>query len=375
MLYIDEVFRVYLSTKGDMEVCAKLRSPFPAWHYSDYICYSDIELRQRNRQWEQSAYHMIPYAICGGKKILPILKELGFTGDIEKFQSIQMMAKLLQDSRFKELWDRGESLLIRQLTAKTIGRAWQVIKTIMDDPKVNNQYGYISDQLGGVANVVKIGQDYRFETLWKLGYNNLIRALSKKDLDAIWPALRICFRNNYQIRDTYNYIDYIKQLIRLNKDIHNAYYVCPEDLRAAHHRTNQKIQKIIERERYEQERAEMEKQNAAYIKRIKPYLNLDIHNSKMCISVLPDVQAFYEEGKAMHHCVYTNGYYKRAEVLILSCRDKKNNRLATIEISLTHHRILQVRAACNKVPEHYRQIVNLLNKNMTQIMEIQKQAA
>lgn len=41
----------------------------------------------------------------------------------------------------------------------------------------------------------------------------------------------------------------------------------------------------------------------------------------------------YIIGEAMHHCVFSAGYYKRPESLILSAKDSKGNRLETIEVS------------------------------------------
>ena len=38
------------------------------------------------------------------------------------------------------------------------------------------------------------------------------------------------------------------------------------------------------------------------------------------VKVLQSVDEFYEEGKAMHHCVYTNAYYNDENSLILSAR-------------------------------------------------------
>lgn len=373
--WAEEVFRVYLSAKGEIEVCAKLRDTFAYSHYSDFIRYSDIDLRQRNCKWENSVYHLDPYAVCGGKKILPCLKALGFTGNIAPFGSIYTMAKMLQDSRFKMIWDKGEKYILETLNKKTLNSSWRILETILNNPDIPNKYHYIIEQFNGIENVIKIGLDSRFETLWKLEYYALIRALSRKQMNDIWPALRICFRNHYKIDDAYGYIDYINQLIRLGKDIRNAHYVCPANLQEAHFKTNRKIQQIIERERYEKERSEMEKWNVQYLERVEPYLNLDIHNKSLRLYVLPDVQAFYEEGKAMHHCVYTCGYYKHPNTLIFSCRDIEDNRVATIELDLTNHRIVQVRAACNQTPKHYKQIIKLLNKNMMQIIQIHDKAA
>ena len=72
----------------------------------------------------------------------------------------------------------------------------------------------------------------------------------------------------------------------------------------------------------------------------------------------------------MHHCVYTNRYYERTDSLILSCRDKQNHRLATIEIGLPQGDIKQVRAACNQIPAQYDSIVQLLTAQRKQFKKL-----
>ena len=48
--------------------------------------------------------------------------------------------------------------------------------------------------------------------------------------------------------------------------------------------------------------------------------------------VLDSVEAIRQEGEAMHHCVFTNEYYLKADSLILSATiDGK--RIETIEVS------------------------------------------
>ena len=65
----------------------------------------------------------------------------------------------------------------------------------------------------------------------------------------------------------------------------------------------------------------------------------------------------------MHHCVFSNEYYLKADSLILSATiDGK--RIETIEISLKTMKVVQSRGVCNKNTEHHDQIVNLVNKNM-----------
>ena len=66
----------------------------------------------------------------------------------------------------------------------------------------------------------------------------------------------------------------------------------------------------------------------------------------------------------MHHCVFSNEYFAKEGTLVLSAKDKENNRLATIEISLSTFKILQCRAAYNKVPTDKDKIERLVRRNI-----------
>lgn len=182
-------------------------------------------------------------------------------------------------------------------------------------------------------------------------------------------------RNKYIISNAVDYIDYIQQLVQLGKDIHNAHYVCPDDLRAAHAKTNLLIQKEEMKKRLLEERERIVKAEEQYAQKVLPFLQLHIQDKDMHIEVLPTVQAFFEEGNAMHHCVYSNKYYEKENSLVLSCRNNDNRRLATIEISLPGAEIRQIRAVCNEIPEQYDSIVKLITQKRKEIRKISKIAS
>ena len=79
--------------------------------------------------------------------------------------------------------------------------------------------------------------------------------------------------------------------------------------------------------------------------------------------MLESVQAFKEEGTAMHHCVFTNEYYGKADSLILSARINEK-RIETIEISLQTLKVVQSRGVCNENTEFHERIIELVNRNI-----------
>ena len=250
-------------------------------------------------------------------------------------------------------------------------RAWANIRTRKFTKECKRAGLDVNDTLFPDAETIcKILQDNRYETIWKAGMHEMAFRLEPKEMTALWPALKICMRNGYNPNNVKDYIDYVKQLIQLEKDIHNAHYVCPVDLDAEHRRTNASVQKILDRKRFLEEQKRMKEAESAYAKRILPFLNFYMKNKNFHISVLPTVKAFYEEGQAMHHCVYSNRYYERKDTLVLSCRDNDDKRVATIELGLPKCDIRQVRAACNKIPEQYDSIVRLITRQKKELRKL-----
>ena len=74
------------------------------------------------------------------------------------------------------------------------------------------------------------------ETLLKAGQTALVRffARSSRNIADYWPAIRIAIRNGYAIGKPTEWCDYIDLLRFFGKDLHNAHFVCPADLPAAH---------------------------------------------------------------------------------------------------------------------------------------------
>lgn len=183
-------------------------------------------------------------------------------------------------------------------------------------------------------------------------------------------TVNICNRNGYIIKDGSMYDDYLRLLDYFHLDTHNAHYVCPKNLKAAHDELVNRKQRIEARERAEEDRKRriermirIKADIASFIKRMQPFLNLEIKEEDIVIRPLQSVSQFYQEGKAMHHCVYANEYYKKKDCLILSAR-VAGKRKETIEVNLKTFKVVQSRAVCNKNSEYHDKIIELMNKNM-----------
>ncbi len=199
-----------------------------------------------------------------------------------------------------------------------------------------------------------------------------------------WPSIRICLRNKYFIKDPIMWCDYIYLLNYFKMDLRNKKFVCPADIKAEHDKLVARRNKILERERLEQQRlweiesrqrelekkrkdkANIRRKQRAYVKCKAKFLDVSFTDGEIQVTVLKSVAEFYKEGKELDHCVFANNYYEKEDSLILSAHigDK---RIETIEISLAELKILQCQGYNNENSEYHDRIVNLVNKNIKQI--------
>lgn len=177
-------------------------------------------------------------------------------------------------------------------------------------------------------------------------------------------AIRVAIRNKYIVKDASMWMDYIDLLEYFHLDTHNAHYVCPDNLKAAHDRLHKRKERVEAEMAAERKRQEAAKWEADYQAKKGRYIGISFGNENINISVMQSVAEIAEEGRAMHHCVYSAGYYKKPDVLILSAKTKIGTRLATIELSLKNYEVVQCRGACNKHPEHYAEILELVKRNI-----------
>jgi len=204
------------------------------------------------------------------------------------------------------------------------------------------------------------------ETLLKAGQTALVRffARSSRNIADYLPAIRIAIRNGYAIGKPTEWCDYIDLLRFFGKDLHNAHFVCPADLPAAHDLYMAKKRRHMQMERRQEERRKALEQEASFVEAKGRFFGVEFSDGEICIKVLDSVEAIRQEGEAMHHCVFTNEYYLKADSLILSATiDGK--RIETIEVSLKRMEVVQSRGVCNKNTPYHGQILKLMKGNMS----------
>lgn len=210
------------------------------------------------------------------------------------------------------------------------------------------------------------------ETLLKAGQYSLLSLCNNGYgyfISDSWPTIKICMRNRYTVEDGGMYKDYIQLLKYFGKDLHNAHYVCPKNLKREHDRLVDKKRKIQEREAMERKRREAKNNEAKYKEFIKRFLDLVFVDDDIEVRPLQSVDEFVKEGDAMRHCVFTNEYFKMKHSLILSAR-RNGDRLETVEFSLEKMKVVQSRGKFNANTEYHHKIVRLVNRNREKIREL-----
>lgn len=201
------------------------------------------------------------------------------------------------------------------------------------------------------------------ETLLKAKQIELLKYMQSHVHINLWPSVRICIRNNYIIRDASMWVDYMNLLAYFGKDLHNAKYVCPQDLKAEHDRLERKKREKRLKDELEKRKNEIVKAESKYQATKGKFFGVKFSDGLIHIGVLQSVKEFLEEGNTMIHCVFTNSYYLKSDSLILSARIGEE-RIETIELSLKNFTIVQSRGKNNQNTKYHNRIIKLVEKNI-----------
>jgi DNA-directed RNA polymerase subunit RPC12/RpoP len=208
--------------------------------------------------------------------------------------------------------------------------------------------------------------DSRAETLLKTGQTKLLEYFVNhgfKHIDDYWASIRICIRNAYNIEDASIWRDYIDLLRFFGKDLHNAKYVCPADLKAEHDRYVQKKRDWQEQERRDKARKKAVEYEKTYKEMKSRFFGIRFTDGLINVRVLESVKEIMQEGDIMHHCVFVSDYHLKPDSLILSA-SIDGKRIETVELSLSTFKVLQSRGVCNRNTEYHDRIIELVQKNV-----------
>ena len=207
--------------------------------------------------------------------------------------------------------------------------------------------------------------DSRVETILKSGRKRDLKYFidHAQDLDLCWSSYKIVLRQKYRIKGMGIWADYLRMLDRCGKDLHNAHYVCPVDLKAEHDKYQNKV-RILQEQEKRMEQMKRARENEARFRELKgKFFGLEFTDGTIVVRVLDSVEAYYDEGNALHHCVGQCEYYLKPDTLVFSARIE-NKRVETVELSLETFKVLQSRGLCNKNTKYHKRIMNLVHKNI-----------
>ena len=271
--------------------------------YLDSFLYrSRLELRNDNYVYQ----HIADCYVCPNYTVLPKLRRNGLKGTFADIAPQKLMKALLSDSHVETILKNGRK---------------QDLKHLIDNPR---------------------------------------------DLDFCWPSYKIVLRRKYRITDMGIWVDYLRMLGRCGKDLHNAHYVCPADLKAEHDKFQNKV-RILQEQEKRKEQMKRARENEVRFRELKgKFFGLEFTDGTIVVRVLDSVEAYYDEGNALHHCVGQCEYYLKPNTLVFSARIE-DKRVETVELSLETFKVLQSRGVCNQSTEYHDRIIKLVSKNVSLI--------
>ena len=143
-------------------------------------------------------------------------------------------------------------------------------------------------------------------------------------------------------------------------------WLLPEDLHLVHAAQVRRANAIRDAEKLKRQLENDREFEAELEKRTAMAAGVAIVDGDISISPLLCIKDFYEEGKALHHCVFSMGYYKRKDCLILGAR-VGGKRTETIEVSLKDFSISQCRGADNMDSPFHDKIYKLMQNNLDKL--------
>ncbi len=243
---------------------------------------------------------------------------------------------------------------------------------VTDTIKRNGFDGHIYD-INPLTLFKELLSNPKAETLMKSGDVEMLRYLchspfNADEIDFYWKSIKVAKRAGFEFEDAQMWMDYIKMLESMGKDLHSPVLVAPQDLKTAHDLYSAKVERQRIKAQREEDRKKAEADETKFEELKGRYIGLVMTDGEIVIHTLNSVAEYYDEGSRQHICVGSAGYYLKENSLVFTAKIK-GQTIATIEISLSDYSIIQCRAFANKVCKYQDRIANIISDNTKMIAE------
>lgn len=284
-------------------------------------------------------------------------------------------------SFYCDLWKWDSEWKIRREDSQHYIGAWMATRPKLLPELKMRGLTRLSDNCSASKQIEKVFNDWEAEVLLKAGAKEMYDYFitSPREMMNHWPSVRIALRHHYHVKDVSMWLDLLEMLNAEGKDMRNPHYVCPADLKAEHDRWMEIRRRRWEKERAEEEERERRRQaelldeegqpNADYRSRLGKMLGVVVTVGDIELRPLQTIKEFYDEGEAMHHCVFTNKYYSKDGCLIIGAR-VNGERAETIEVNTKEWRIMQCRGKHNQDSQYHEAIMEALTNNMNKYRRV-----
>ncbi|MCM1141275.1 MAG: PcfJ domain-containing protein [Muribaculum sp.] len=210
------------------------------------------------------------------------------------------------------------------------------------------------------------------ETLMKANEIELLRHCTyhPTEVDKYWTSIKIAMRHGYKFEDVQMWMDYIKMLERMGKDLNSPTLLTPTDLQDAHDLYVRKVNRKREEERRKADLEEAIKEEATFQELKSRFFGLEMTDGEINLHSIDSISQYYAVGQKMSICVFSSRYYLKEKSLVLTAV-KENKLVGVVEISLEDYSILQCRDFANGVCEYTDRIKAIIQANIAKIAERQ----
>ena len=284
-------------------------------------------------------------------------------------------------SYYCDLWKWDSEWKIRKEDSQHCIGSWVATRSKLLPELKMRGLTRLSDNCSASKQIEKVFNDWEAEVLLKAGAKDMYDFFIShtRSMMDYWPSVRVALRHHYHVKDVSMWLDLLGMLNAEGKDIRNPHYVCPADLKAEHDRWMEIRRRRWEKQRAEEEERERRRQaelldedgqsNADYRDRLGKMLGVIVTVGDIELRPLQSIKEFYDEGEAMHHCVFTNGYYRKDECLIIGAR-VNGERAETIEVDTKEWKIKQCRGKHNQDSEYHGAIMEAMTNNMNKYRRV-----